>query len=232
MRRMRFSLLRVGLCVAGVWGATAAGACGGNVVVDGNATGTGTGTSTGLGGSGASTGFVTATNDVTSTDTGFGPSTTTTGGTSKCGCGGVCKTAAGCGLGSAADCSSFCDALAPAQFDCLCENVFSPDCNAVDSCVGVAQGDACLTGPAAASDCNGQVAACNAQPECAAIVACHAACGYGPSCQQQCDGAHPDGLMAFFTLISCTVCKDCGMACQGQAVTQYCPVPSPPPPGG
>jgi len=38
---MKIGLLRAGLCLATLWTLSAAGACGGNVVVDGLSTGTG-----------------------------------------------------------------------------------------------------------------------------------------------------------------------------------------------
>jgi hypothetical protein len=79
-----------------------------------------------------------------------------------------------------------------------------------------------ILGPTAS--CTTFTDACEALPECLNIGQCHAQCGYGPMCKQQCDAAHPTGAQAYANLVSCAVCKMCITVCAGQQVAiDYCP---------
>ena len=79
-----------------------------------------------------------------------------------------------------------------------------------------------ILGPTAS--CTSFTDACEALPECLAIGQCHAQCGFGPVCKQQCDAAHPTGKQAYANMIACAVCKWCHTECVGQQVAiDYCP---------
>jgi hypothetical protein len=79
-----------------------------------------------------------------------------------------------------------------------------------------------ILGPTAS--CTTFTDACEALPECLAIGQCHAQCGFGSMCKQQCDAAHPTGKEAYANMVSCAVCKMCITACAGQLVAlDYCP---------
>jgi hypothetical protein len=248
---MKIGLLRAGLGLATLW-TVGAGACGGNVVVDGPSTGTGaTGatttttvgtntTTSGFGGAGGSTTSLFTSTDV-ATSTSTGPS---------CSCDLACKIAVGCGITAPSNCTQFCADLTPSVTDCICMNASNGDCSSTEACLGSfsstavsGSGSSGGTGggtdqacsqcanASAQSACPMQLDACLSTPDCVAVLDCHQTCGYGPACEPQCDSPHPQGEPLFTQLIQCAVCESCSPECANLSVTgQYCVVPSPPPP--
>jgi hypothetical protein len=223
-------------------GAAAAGACGGKVVVD-------RGTSGGPNGQGGQGGASTTTvGPITSTTTGtgFGGSVGTG---PTCDCTSVCGKVVPCGV-SASVCMSACSQFSASQRECVCS---TPSCPSILQCFGIATGGTGTTGTgfgtgagggsmgdaqcrgcvqkAAMGPCAMQLQACQANPDCAAIIQCHQQCGFGPMCMGLCEGQHPNGTTAFAQLIDCSACQICAAECATlPAILPYC-LPPPPPPG-
>jgi hypothetical protein len=58
--------------------------------------------------------------------------------------------------------------------------------------------------------------ACDANPECAALVKCFAACAPQDSgCFDGCGKAHPDGATDYNAVTSCVICDECLVTCDG-----------------
>ena len=57
---------------------------------------------------------------------------------------------------------------------------------------------------------------CDANPECAALVKCFAACAPQDSgCFDGCGKAHPDGATDYNAVTSCVICDECLVTCDG-----------------
>jgi hypothetical protein len=208
-------LLLVGLGFIGNWGAVAAGACGGNVVVDGAAT-TGTGAVGGHGG-GSTTSGPTATTSVTSTVATTG---STSSGTPPCACQ-FGKSLTACGLIKPDDPINEiqCGGLTSSAYACLCNAMpETTTCEALATCLGK------TVPPFVCKNCAEPVSledatawfACHDQQECFDIWNCYKACPPDQSCIQQCIAAHPAGQGAFTVLMASAMCAGpCTRDCAG-----------------
>lgn len=68
--------------------------------------------------------------------------------------------------------------------------------------------------------CADQLAMCELEPECAALVECLSACGDNDNvCASDCGMAHPDGIPQFEPVAMCVVCE-CRTPCPTKAVCE------------